>query len=61
MAKYGDGWLSTKMGSQVGRWVANEGDGRLSREIGGSVGSTPTWVRQRSGFESRHLSKIQNG
>jgi hypothetical protein len=29
--------------------------------MGGYVGSVPCLLRQLSGFESRHLSKIQNG
>jgi hypothetical protein len=44
--KQENGWLNREMGGQEGRWVA-----KLEVRL----------LRQLSGFESRHFSKVQNG
>jgi hypothetical protein len=48
VAKQRDGWLSKEMGDSVGRWVAKLVKGACL-------------LRQLSGFESRHISKILKG
>jgi hypothetical protein len=50
VAKKGDGWLWREMGGLGGRWVA--------RLVAHRLATAAVWLRN---FESRHLSKIQNG